>query len=92
MAQLEPTPGRQPARVSPTVKLLLPLVGPTVALAGFVSVAVVIVLHPEGYDPPGFALFVVLAFALAFAARVVVLIRRGYRRRDEPSVDDHEVL
>jgi membrane protein implicated in regulation of membrane protease activity len=82
VAHLEPTPGRQPARASPTVELLLRLVGPTVLLAGFASVAVVIVLHPDRYDPPGFALFVALAFALAYAARVVVLIRRGRRRRD----------
>jgi hypothetical protein len=51
-----------------------------VVLVGFAAVVVISVLHPDRFDWS--ARFIALAFALAYAARVVVLIRRGRRRRD----------
>lgn len=82
MEHLEPTPERQPARVPPTGVLLVRIVWPVFTFAGFAFLVVITVLRPDRFDIPWFSFAVVLAFALAYAARVVVRIRQMRRWRD----------
>ena len=70
---------QEPARARPIV-VVARLAGPVTALAGFVFLTVVTVLHPERFDGFGFPL--ALTFALAYAVRRVLLVPRMRRRVD----------